>query len=166
MTCVPGMQGGNVSAADVRYVIHKAQAAGAKVLASVAGGVIPACSGNWEILLQPANRQALVDNLITFMDDFGLDGIDIDIEGVLLTNIDSAGHYTPFIQSLSVKLIARQKLLTCATASYVGGMIPVSSIPYFDFVNIMSCDALGPDSRRIWQGCDQSRSYWNGMCGL
>jgi GH18 family chitinase len=144
MTCMPGMQGDNVSAADVRYVIDTAQAAGVKVLASVAGGVIPGCSGNWETLLQPANRQVLVDNLIAFMEDFGLDGIDIDIEGVLLTNIDNAGNYTPFIQALSVELIARQKLLTCATASYIGGMVPVSSLPYFDFVNIMSYDAIGP----------------------
>lgn len=144
MACMPGMVGGNVSVADVRYVIDKAQAAGVQVLASVAGGVIPACSGNWETLLQPANRQALVDNLIAFMEAFGLDGIDVDIEGVLLTNIDNAGNYTPFIQALSAQLVARQKLLTCATASYVGGMIPVSSIPYFDFVNIMSYDAIGP----------------------
>jgi chitinase len=144
MTCMPGMTGGNVSAADVRYVIDKAQAAGVKVLASVAGGVIPACSGNWETLLQPANRQALVDNLIAFMEEFGLDGIDVDIEGAVLTSIDNAGNYTPFIQALSAQLVARKKLLTCATASYVGGMIPVSSIPYFDFVNIMSYDAIGP----------------------
>lgn len=144
MTCMPGMQGGNVSVADVRYVIDKAQAAGVKVLASVAGGVIPACSGNWEILLQPANRQSVVDNLIGSMEELGLDGIDVDIEGALLTNIDNAGNYTPFIQALSAQLIARQKLLTCATASYVGGMIPVSSIPYFDFVNIMAYDAIGP----------------------
>ncbi|MDO8341617.1 MAG: glycosyl hydrolase family 18 protein [Cellvibrio sp.] len=144
MTCMPGMQGGNVSVAEVRYVIDKAHAAGVKVLASVAGGVIPACSGNWQTLLQPASRQMLVDNLIAFMEELGLDGIDVDIEGVLLTNIDNAGNYTPFIQALSAQLVARNKLLTCATASYVGGMIPVSSIPYFDFVNIMSYDAIGP----------------------
>lgn len=144
MTCMPGMHGGNVSVADVRYVIDKAQAGGVKVLASVAGGVIPACSGNWEKLLQPENRQMLVDNLIGFMEAFGLDGIDVDIEGAVLTSIDNAGNYTPFIQALSAQLDARGKLLTCATASYVGGMIPVSSIPYFDFVNIMSYDAIGP----------------------
>lgn len=144
MSCMPGSLGGNVSLADVRYVIDKAQAAGVKVLASVAGGVIPDCSGDWAILLRPENRQALVNNLIALIEAFGLDGIDVDIEGVLLTNIDNAGNYTPFIQLLSAELVARKKLLTCATASYVGGMIPVASIPYFDFVNIMSYDAIGP----------------------
>src|SRR3546814_8636879 len=39
---------------------------------------------------------------------------------------------------------ARGKLLTCATASYEGGMIPQSSIAYFDLINVMSYDAIGP----------------------
>lgn len=157
MTCMPGMTDANVSAADVRYVIDKAQTAGVKVLASVAGGVIPECSGNWETLLKPENHQQLVENLISFMDDFGLDGLDIDIEGAVLTSIDNAGNYTPFIQALSEQLVEREKLLTCATASYVGGMIPVSSIPYFDFVNIMSYDAIGPS----WGPAGAEHSTYN-----
>lgn len=145
LTCMTDGSGQAVTAAQLQYVIDKAQAAGVKVLVSVAGGVIPACSGNWATLLDtPEKRSVLVDKLIDFMDDFNLDGIDIDIEGMLLTNIDNAGNYTPFIQSLSAILKSRNKLLTCATASYVGGMIPVSSIEYFDFVNIMAYDAIGP----------------------
>jgi len=145
MTCMPGPTGENVSVKDVRYVIQKAQKAGVKVLASVAGGVIPECSGDWNLLLQPSNREKLVESLVAFADDFGLDGLDVDIEGVLLTGIDQAGHYTPFIKSLSEALKKRNKLLTCATGSYEGGMVPVSSLPYFDFVNLMSYDAIGPD---------------------
>jgi len=131
------------SASDIHYVVNKAHQAGVKVLVSVAGGVIPACSGNWQTLLQPANRATLVNNLLQFASTFNLDGLDIDIEGVVLTDIDNAGNYTPFIQALRNGLPAG-KLLTSATASYVGGMVPVSSLPYFDFVNIMSYDAIGP----------------------
>ena len=131
------------SASDIHYVVNKAHQAGVKVLVSVAGGVIPACSGNWQTLLQPANRATLVNNLLQFASTFNLDGLDIDIEGVVLTDIDNAGNYTPFIQALRNGLPAG-KLLTSATASYVGGMVPVSSLPYFDFVNIMSYDAVGP----------------------
>lgn len=144
MVCMPDLAGAATSANTFRYVVNKAQASGVKVLVSVAGGVIPSCSGDWSILLQPSHRQTLIDNLIKFVDDFNLDGLDIDLEGEVLTNIDRAGNYTPFIQSLSEKLKARNKLLTCATASYEGGMIPVSSISYFDFVNIMSYDMIGP----------------------
>lgn len=144
MTCMPGVSGENTSAKEIRYLVGKAQAAGVKVLASVAGGVIPECSGDWAELLKPANRQPLIVNLIKYVDEFNLDGLDIDIEGALLTSIDKAGHYTPFIQALSRELKKRNKLLTCATASYEGGMVPVSSLPYFDFVNLMSYDAIGP----------------------
>ncbi|RYG14611.1 MAG: glycosyl hydrolase family 18, partial [Chitinophagaceae bacterium] len=129
---------------DITYLVEKAHAAGVKVLVSVAGGVIPDCSGNWATLLQPASRQLIVDNLLTFVETYNLDGVDVDLEGALLTAIDNAGNYTPFIKALSDKLKPESKLLTCATATYEGGMIPLSSIPYFDFVNIMSYDAIGP----------------------
>ncbi len=133
----------NVAGSQITYVVNKAHAAGAKVLVSMAGGGLPACAGNWQTLLQPANRAALVTRVAQFVSDFNLDGVDIDIEGDLLTSIDNAGNYTPFIQSLRNTLPAG-KLLTAATASYVGGMIPTSSLTYFDFVNIMSYDAIGP----------------------
>ncbi len=136
------MEGG--SASEINYVVQKAHQNNVKVLISLAGGVIPGCSGNWETLLQPANRQTLVNNLLQFVTDFNLDGIDVDIEGVILTNIDTAGNYTPFIQALSNGLKSAGKLLTTATASYNGGMVPTSSLTYFDFVNIMSYDAIGP----------------------
>jgi chitinase len=114
------------------------------VLVSIAGGVIPDCSGDWKALLAPGRRAATVAALIDLSDTLGLDGVDIDIEGQLLTEIDRAGDYTPFIAALSDAMKARGKLLTCATASYEGGMIPVQSIPYFDLVNVMSYDAIGP----------------------
>ena len=143
------LSGGNpicmegASANDIHYVVNKAHQAGVKVLVSIAGGVLPACSGNWRSLLQPANRTVLVNNLLQFVNTFNLDGLDVDIEGAVLTDIDNAGNYTPFIQALRNGLPAG-KLLTSATASYVGGMVPTSSLHYFDFVNIMSYDAVGP----------------------
>jgi hypothetical protein len=96
------------------------------------------------VLLEPTHQKRLIKNLIHYVEEFQLDGLDIDIEGALLTSIDKAGHYTPFIQALSAELKPRNKLLTCATASYEGGMVPVSSLPYFDFVNLMSYDTIGP----------------------
>ncbi len=130
------------TAANISYVVQKAHQAGVKVLVSLAGGVVPSCSGNWATLLQPANRTTVVNNLVQLVNTLNLDGIDVDIEGALLTSIDNAGNYTPFIQALHTAL--GSKLLTAATASYVGGMVPTSSLPYFDFVNLMSYDAIGP----------------------
>ena len=98
--CMAGAFGGNAAGSELSYVVQKPHQAGVKVLVSVAGGVIPPCSGNWATLLQPGNRTALVNNLLQFVNYFNLDGLDIDIEGALLTNIDNAGNYTPFIQAL------------------------------------------------------------------
>ena len=144
MTCMEGETGANLSVAALRGTVARLQAGGGKVLISTAGGVIPGCSGDWKALLAPERRAATVAALVELADTLGLDGVDIDIEGQLLTEMDRAGDYTPFIAALSDAMKARGKLLTCATASYEGGMIPVTSIPYFDLVNVMSYDAIGP----------------------
>jgi len=144
MTCMGDETGADMSVDTLRKTVARLQAGGAKVLISTAGGVIPDCSGDWTALLAPERRAATVAALVDLADTLGLDGVDIDIEGQLLTEIDRAGNYTPFIQALSAAMKARSKLLTCATASYEGGMIPISSIPYFDLVNVMSYDAIGP----------------------
>ena len=144
MTCMGDETGANLSVAALRSTVARLQANGGKVLISTAGGVIPGCSGDWKALLAPERRAATVAALVELADMLGLDGVDIDIEGALLTEIDLAGDYTPFIAALSDAMKARGKLLTCATASYEGGMIPVASIPYFDLVNVMSYDAIGP----------------------
>lgn len=143
MTCMSGGRSGNVTLAELREAVTKLRAKGAKVLISTAGGVIPQCSGDWATLMRPNKRDALAKALLALVDDAGFDGLDIDIEGVLLTKIDQEGNYTPFIAMLSKALKARGKLLTVATASYEGGMIPVSSVPYFDLVMPMSYDAIG-----------------------
>lgn len=144
MTCMGDETGADMAVDALRKTVARLQAGGAKVLISTAGGVIPECSGDWKALLAPGRRAATVAALVDLADTLGLDGVDIDIEGQLLTEIDRAGNYTPFIEALSAAMKARGKLLTCATASYEGGMIPVSSIPYFNLINVMSYDAIGP----------------------
>lgn len=144
LSCMADESGANLSVADLRETVAGLRAGGAKVLLSVGGGTIPGCSGDWRTLLAPERRTATAAALADLADTLGLDGVDIDIEGELLTAIDVAGDYTPFIADLSAALRARGKLLTCATASYQGGMIPSDSIPWFDLVNVMSYDAIGP----------------------
>ena len=145
LACAPDGKGGaNVSPRSLRRLVEAAHRAGAKVLVSVGGGVIPPCSGDWAQLLQPTTRGRIVAGLVRLIDEYGFDGLDMDLEGDLMTRIHKAGHYTPFVAALSAQLRARGKLLTCATASYEGGMVPDSSLPYFDLVGIMSYDAIGP----------------------
>lgn len=144
MTCMSGGAAGNVTLTELRDAVAKLRSKGAKVLLSVAGGVIPGCSGDWAALLRPDMRETVKRELLAIVEAAGLDGIDIDIEGALLTAIDRKGNYTPFIAMLSAELKAKGKLLTVATASYEGGMIPTSSVRYFDLVMPMSYDTIGP----------------------
>ena len=130
--------------AALRKVVREVHWAGGKALLSLGGGVIPQCSGDWAKLLMPSPREALVRELIALVHSERLDGLDVDLEGDLMTRIDREGNYTPFVSALATALHRRGKLLTCATASYQGGMVPDSSLPHFDLIGIMSYDAIGP----------------------
>ncbi|MBV9528450.1 glycosyl hydrolase family 18 protein [Sphingomonas sp.] len=144
LACAPTGNGAMVSDAQLRGLVAAAHGVGTKVIASLGGAVIPPCGGDWNALLAPDMRGRLVANVIGMVDQYGLDGIDIDLEGDLMTGIDKAGNYTPFVRDLAAALHARSKLLTVATGSYPGGMAPDASLPFFDVVGVMSYDQVGP----------------------
>ena len=147
LACAPAVEGNNsvmVSDAQLRALVAQAHRSGTKVVPSLGGAVIPPCGGDWAEVLQPQLRPKLVANLVDFVDRYDLDGLDIDIEGELMMRIDAAGNYTPFVRELATALHARSKLLTAATGSYPGGMVPDASLPYFDLLGIMSYDQVGP----------------------
>lgn len=147
LACAPAVAGSTivmVSDAQLRSLVAEAHRSRAKVVASLGGAVIPPCGGDWAQLLQPQSRSTLVRNLIALVDRYGLDGLDVDLEGELMTRIDAAGNYTPFIRDLATALHQQSKVLTAATGSYPGGMIPDASLPFFDLIGIMSYDEVGP----------------------
>jgi chitinase len=146
MSCMDtdnGNGSGTRSVAEVREIVRMAHAKGVKVLVSLGGGIIPGCSGNWTELTRPGAREKLVADLLAFADATSLDGIDVDLEWDVLTAVDKEGNYVPFTEALRKGLTKRGKLLTCATASTPGGMIPVGSIAHFDYINLMSYDQIG-----------------------
>lgn len=53
-----------------------------------------------ELLSSSENRQTLIDNLMNAVDRYGLDGINIDFEGV---NNESAQHFLQFLRELSIR---------------------------------------------------------------
>jgi GH18 family chitinase len=146
LACAPAVQGNSnfmVSDAQLRALVAQAHRDGTKVIASLGGAVIPPCGADWSEVLQPEMRPKLIANLIAMVDRYDLDGLDIDIEGDLMMHIDAAGNYTPFVRDLATALHERSKLLTAATGSYPGGMVPDASLPYFDLIGIMSYDQVG-----------------------
>lgn len=147
---------------DINYVVKKAHDNGVKVLVSLGGGTLPECSGDWKVLLQMPHRTTVVQNLKALADFCNLDGIDVDIEGALLNDISEAGHDTPFIRELRAELHPLGKMVTCATASYMGAMIPKSSIPFFDYVNIMTNDSHwnGTENRATFEDAVRDVEMW------
>lgn len=144
MACAPGPDGAATSLAALRDAVARIHRAKAKALISVAGGVIPACAGDWAALLRPPSRDGIVAGIVALADEAGIDGVDVDVEGALLARLDQAGDYTPFVAALATALKRQGKLLTCATASSEGGMVPVTALRWFDYVSVMSYDAVGP----------------------
>ncbi len=143
-TCMLGKFNKLVGSSEIIYIVKKAHKSGVKVLVSIGGASYPICAGDWQKLLSNGKRNNTIEKLIKFIDDFNLDGLDVDLEGKLLIEIESKGYFLPFIQSIDKELNKRNKLLSAATGSYVGGMLPESSLSYFDYVSIMSYDAIGP----------------------
>jgi chitinase len=133
-----------ISDAQLRALVAAAHESGTRLVASLGGAIIPACGGDWQQLLSPDMRPKVIASVLAMVDRYGFDGVDIDLEGDLMTGIDRAGNYTPFVHALADGLHARSKLLTAATASYPGGMVPDASLPYFDIIGVMSYDQVGP----------------------
>ena len=121
--------------AGLKTVVTKAHKHGVKVLMAIAGGRAPAY---YRTLVSPARRAPFIANLSKFMKDNELDGVDVDIEGELITN-----DYEGFVKELA-SAIKPGKLLTAAVATEYGNHLSEVALAQFDFINIMSYDKTGP----------------------
>jgi chitinase len=96
-----------------------------------------------------ATRTAFVNNLNQLIEQFDLDGVDMDWEYPMGA---SAGDFTKLMQQLSTSLHSKGKLLTAAVVSggeYAQGIQP----PVFqavDFLNIMTYDGGTPHANYQW----------------
>ncbi|SBT46416.1 glycosyl hydrolase family 18 protein [Micromonospora narathiwatensis] len=95
-------------------------------------------------------RGAFVTNVVNFVNQYNLDGVDIDWEypdpGA------SANNYSLLMQQLSSALHSRGKLLTAAVVSegyYVQG-VPTAVFGYVDWLNIMAYDGGSPHANYDW----------------
>jgi hypothetical protein len=121
------------SDADIKAIVDKAHAAGAKVLASLGGGGTDTTVSNQ--YKNPANDDALVSNLDAFLKRLNIDGADIDIEKE--STADVGPNYGTFVAKVVAKLHPEGKLVTAAVAQYLQGYMPDDTLKSFDFVNIM-----------------------------
>jgi uncharacterized repeat protein (TIGR02543 family) len=108
----------NTSNADIEWFVDWGKTNNVKILLCIYNG-----QDGWDWPLARSafktNRTVFVSNLISVMEMYGLDGIDVDLEGTGTTNILSTDRadYKVFIQELSDALRARGKILTIDTFS-------------------------------------------------
>jgi GH18 family chitinase len=110
-----------------------------------------------ELAANPPTRAAFVQNLKAFVDEYQLDGADIDWE--YPDPGQSSQNFLALIQELRAAM--PDKLLTTAVVSYGdsnGLGVPAESFDLFDFVNIMTYD--GPDHGSMEQ-FEKGLAYWN-----
>lgn len=132
---------------------------GKKVLIAV-GGWNNGDDGAFESLAANATyRNNFVNNLINFVNQYNLDGIDMDWEypdaGA------SANNYATLMQQLSTEMHNRGKLLTAAVVAINGSSILNSVFGYVDFLNLMAYDANDFD-HSTYNYAVQSINYWKG----
>ena len=127
--------------ADIKPVVDKGHAAGVKVFLSLAGGGRPDTT-IWNFVLQPENMPDFIKNLLDYVDENNLDGIDVDIEGNLLPYIGDG--YTPFVLELRDALHAKGKGITCALGAVrFHEAVTQESLEAYDFINVMVYDKTG-----------------------
>jgi GH18 family chitinase len=111
-----------------------------------------------ELAARPETRSAFVRNLKAFVEEYQLDGVDMDWE--YPDPGPSSENFLALIQELRAAL--PDKLLTTAVVSYGddnGIGIHPDSLELFDFINVMTYD--GPDHGTLEQ-FERGLSYWSG----
>ena len=105
------------------------------VLASIAGG---GKHPYYAKLLKDNNRAMLINNLLSIVLRYDLDGVDVDIEG---SDIDE--NYDNFAIELAKSLHEHKKLITAAVAVFYKGDFTDKALAQFDFMSVMSYDHTG-----------------------
>ncbi|KRD12501.1 glycoside hydrolase [Flavobacterium sp. Root901] len=140
----PDKNGNIVFAGDIDAVVKYAKSVNPNLVVSIslAGGVISEeQAANWSLLIdKPENRTAFIQNILKFVTDHNLDGVDVDLEWDAVTT-----GYSGFVVELKKSLMDNKKLLTAALPNNTRFTnINASALNAFDFINIMAYDSTGP----------------------
>ncbi|OIV39793.1 glycosyl hydrolase family 18 protein [Flavobacterium johnsoniae] len=140
----PDKNGNLVFNGDIDAVIKYAKSVNPKIIVSIslAGGVISEeQASNWSALIDKAeNRPAFIQNILKFVTDHNLDGVDVDLEWDAVTT-----GYSGFVLELRKSLTDNKKLLTAALPNNTRFVnINEAALNAFDFINIMAYDSTGP----------------------
>jgi len=121
----------------LRAVVQKAHRQGTKVLLSVAGLDDGSTHALDAVAADPALLETLVASTEALLDEYDLDGIDIDWE---FPDESTSAHFTALVITLAADLHAHQKLLTLAVSADHGAWVSDDAWKAADWLNIMAYD--------------------------
>jgi chitinase len=138
-------------------MVTLAHAAGTKAMISVGGG--GGGDGFAGIVASSANITTFVNNMISFTNQYNLDGVDIDWE--YPSTGTQANNFLTMMQQLATALHNKGKLLSIAVIGEDGDYVVSGMFSTVDFLNIMAYDDnnfqhstfdLGADCLAYWLG--------------
>lgn len=130
-----------------------------KVLISVGGWNNGDDSGFEGLAGTSAKRTTFVNAVINLVNQYNLDGVDIDWE--YPDDGTSSSNYTALMSQLSTEMHNRGKLLTAAVVSDGGSSIAAAVFGYVDFLNLMAYDG-GGSNHSPYSLAVTSINYWEG----
>lgn len=136
-------------------MVSAAHAAGVKALISVGGG--GGGGGFAGIVASSANRTAFVNSMISFTNQYNLDGVDIDWEYPSVGT--QANNFLLLMQQLSTAMHNAGKLLTAAVIGDGGDYVVNGVFSVTDYLVIMAYDDNN-FQHSTWEVGARCMNYW------
>ncbi|VUD67279.1 Chitinase B [Thalassocella blandensis] len=144
-------------------LVSQAHSHGVKVLIAIGGWNNGDDSAFISLASRSDYRQNFVQSVVDFVQQYNLDGVDIDWE---YPNAGAeANNFTTLMQALSSAMHSRGKLLTAAvTANDFPGSVNSAVINAVDFLNLMVYDLGNPHSS--YAAAENAMNHWRYQEGL
>ena len=141
-------------------LVTQAHAQDKRILLAVGGWTEQKNQGFEAAGRDAATAAAFADDMMGIVDQFGLDGIDIDWEWPS-TSDGTDQRYARLMEALCSKMHGARKLCTTAVVATSGSGIPISTFAYVDWYNIMAYDmGTGPD-HSPYTGAAAALNHWS-----
>jgi hypothetical protein len=151
----------------LKELVVQAHNDGAKVFIAVGGWSyegVPLQPVFEEVAASDETRKLLIENICAFVDEYNLDGVEVDWEH---PNKDSIANYEKLVVELSEALKLKNKELTAAlngawakTAGPEPSMVLTQKcLDCFSFINVMAYDINDTDHSPVWF-TETSIDYW------
>lgn len=143
----------------LQSLVSSAHANGVKVLIAVGGWNNGDDSAFETLAGNSTYRTNFVNALLSFVNQYGLDGVDIDWE--YPEQGTSSNNYLLLMQQLGTAMHNNGKLLTAAVVGTGGASIPAGVFSVVDFLNLMAYDYNNYD-HSTYAYAAESLNYWKG----